>query len=164
LAKVIDQYHSTKHEIYNVNKTGITVKPTGQSKILEVNGRSQVDILNSAENGGTVPKFYKIMRSSEGVTSCASSGWARIPREKLAADQSSEIKRCKAAVSCFTLHTRASAAGCLLMKRMYKACSGVVRGKLLFFSKFSFPSVGLISTQQICVQLLVVFVALEFGR
>jgi hypothetical protein len=34
LAKVIDEHHLTPDKIYNVDEAGITVNPTGQSKIL----------------------------------------------------------------------------------------------------------------------------------
>jgi hypothetical protein len=37
-----------------VDKTGITVKPMGQPKILALKGRHQIGVLSSAEKGETV--------------------------------------------------------------------------------------------------------------
>jgi hypothetical protein len=44
LVKVIGRYHLMTDKIYNIDETGITVKPWGLSKILTLNGRREVGI------------------------------------------------------------------------------------------------------------------------
>jgi hypothetical protein len=52
--KIIDEHHLTPDKIYNVDETGITVNPKGQSKTLALKSRRQVGVQSSAEKGETV--------------------------------------------------------------------------------------------------------------
>lgn len=54
LEELVEKYHFTAQQIYNVDETGVTVVPKGASKIIAIKGKRQVGALTSAERGELV--------------------------------------------------------------------------------------------------------------
>lgn len=54
LEELVEKYHFTAQQIYNVDETGITVVPKSASKIIAIKGKRQVGALTSAERGELV--------------------------------------------------------------------------------------------------------------
>lgn len=54
LGELVEKYHFTAQQIYNVDETGITVIPKGASRIIAVKGKRQVGALTSGERGELV--------------------------------------------------------------------------------------------------------------
>ncbi|KAK9681311.1 hypothetical protein QE152_g38412 [Popillia japonica] len=54
LTETIDTHNLTGDRICNCNKTGVTVNPKTQSRVLAKRGKRQVGILNPSERGQTV--------------------------------------------------------------------------------------------------------------
>lgn len=54
LTKLIDKYHFSPSNIYNVDETGITSVPNTVPKVISIKGKKQVGSIVSAERGETV--------------------------------------------------------------------------------------------------------------
>lgn len=54
LEETVEKYQLTADKIYNVDETGVTVNPKGNSKVIVSKGKRQVGALTSAERGKTI--------------------------------------------------------------------------------------------------------------
>lgn len=54
LQETVEKYQLTADKIYNVDETGVTVNPKGNSKVIASKGKRQVGALTSAERGETI--------------------------------------------------------------------------------------------------------------